>query len=282
VQRGGGRPGLAASKETECGKGTPVGRCEAARIPVTDYRLEVAGPEPRAVHVITATAAASSASGAAGSTSGATGSASGTSGSASGATGASSRTAGSATIAEAPAPVRLAGEGWEGVRVAAARDAVVVWPLQPGAALRYRVPRGQAVTHVVLDAPAAAGGTARVTARVTARIDGDACAVEVVAGTGAGALPAQPLIITLDAACAVTLDAERPPDVAWPIDAADLGDGGGLGTAHVAPPAPHPAYRRSHRPARGCCGAQAAPDPTMALVPAVLAALLLRRRRRSC
>jgi MYXO-CTERM domain-containing protein len=134
------------------------------------------------------------------------------------------------------------------------------------------------VTHVVLDAPAAAGGTARVIARP----DGDACAVEVAAGEGAGALPARPLIATLDAACAVALDAERPPDVAWPGDTAEPGATAGLGADHAAPPASHLPYRPSPRPARGCCGAQAAPDPTMALLPAVLAALLLRRRRRPC
>jgi hypothetical protein len=35
--------------------GTTRGNCDAARFPVTDYRVEIAGPEPRAVHVIEAT-----------------------------------------------------------------------------------------------------------------------------------------------------------------------------------------------------------------------------------
>jgi hypothetical protein len=240
VSQGGGRPVLVTPRtETECSKSTPRGRCETARFPVIEYRLEVAGPAPRAVHVITATAAGGA--------------------------------------AEVPASAPLAGEGWEGVRIAAARDAVVVWPLRPGAALRYRAPRGRAVTHVVLDAPVAAGGTARVTARP----DGDACAVEVAAAAGAGAVPAQPAIVTLDAACAVALDAERPPDVAWP-DAAAAGAGAAtaLGEDHAGPSAPHPPRLPAHRPGRGCCGAQAAPEPSMALLPAALAALLLRRRCR--
>jgi uncharacterized protein (TIGR03382 family) len=35
--------------------GTERGNCDAARLPVTDYRAEIPGPEPRAVHVIDAT-----------------------------------------------------------------------------------------------------------------------------------------------------------------------------------------------------------------------------------
>jgi hypothetical protein len=35
--------------------GTQRGNCDAARIAVTDYRAEIAGPEPRAVHVLDAT-----------------------------------------------------------------------------------------------------------------------------------------------------------------------------------------------------------------------------------
>jgi len=35
--------------------GTDRGNCDAARFPVTDYRAEIPGPEPRAVHVIDAT-----------------------------------------------------------------------------------------------------------------------------------------------------------------------------------------------------------------------------------
>ena len=36
-------------------EGTVRGQCYAARTPVTTYKLELAGPKPRAVHVITAT-----------------------------------------------------------------------------------------------------------------------------------------------------------------------------------------------------------------------------------
>jgi hypothetical protein len=41
--------------------GTPRGNCDAARFPVTDYRVELPGPTPRALHVIDATAAGAAA-----------------------------------------------------------------------------------------------------------------------------------------------------------------------------------------------------------------------------
>jgi len=56
---GGYAPTLGRTALKDCFKeGTPRGNCDAARFPVTDYRVEIAGPEPRAVHVIDATAAA--------------------------------------------------------------------------------------------------------------------------------------------------------------------------------------------------------------------------------
>lgn len=41
--------------------GTERGKCDAARVPVTDYRVEIDGPSPRAVHVLEATAKAGNA-----------------------------------------------------------------------------------------------------------------------------------------------------------------------------------------------------------------------------
>ncbi|HEU4734007.1 MAG TPA: hypothetical protein VFT22_39215, partial [Kofleriaceae bacterium] len=115
--RGGHAPVLGKTDLKDCFKeGTQRGKCDAARFPVTDYRVEIAGPEPRAVHVLEATG-----------------------------------TAGAATSA------RISGDGWTGVRVQGTREAVVVWPSAPGEGLRYRAPKGKAVTHVVLDAPQAGG-----------------------------------------------------------------------------------------------------------------------------
>ncbi len=216
LRRSAGTPRLVPSTEKECPqqKLALKGRCEAARFPVTDYRLEVAGPAPRAVHVI------------------------------------------SATGGDAPAPVALDGDGWQGVRVTAARDAVVIWPRVRGAALRYRAPRGKAVTHVVLDAPTA-DGTAHTT-RLTARPDGDACAVEVAAG--AGAIPGRPVIAVLDDACGIAADPPRPTQ-------------GAIVVTTDPPPSPVPPPPRS-----GGCGQTAALLSLIAIP--IGAGLLWRRGRR--
>jgi hypothetical protein len=163
---GGKGPVVGRTTHKDCFKeGTTRGNCDAARFPVTDYRVEIAGPEPRAVHVIEATDAK-----------------------------------GGARHSD------ISGPDWTGVRIGGTRDAVVVWPNKPGRELAYRAPRGKAVTHVVLDAPAASGK-----ATVSARPDGDSCAVTVAPG---GTVPAQPIVVTLNDACAVTADLEEPNGVA--------------------------------------------------------------------
>lgn len=49
----GGRPAIGRTSVKDCFKeGTPKGRCDAARFDATDYRLEVPGPTPHAVHAI--------------------------------------------------------------------------------------------------------------------------------------------------------------------------------------------------------------------------------------
>jgi MYXO-CTERM domain-containing protein len=56
-------PTLGKPAQKDCFKdGTERGKCDAARFPVTDYRAEIAGPAPRAVHVITATGTRTTAS----------------------------------------------------------------------------------------------------------------------------------------------------------------------------------------------------------------------------
>jgi hypothetical protein len=55
-------PTIARTALKDCFQpGTKRGNCDAARFPVTDYRVELAGPTPRAVHVIDATGADASA-----------------------------------------------------------------------------------------------------------------------------------------------------------------------------------------------------------------------------
>jgi hypothetical protein len=136
----------------DCYKGgVDQGKCEAARFPVTDYRLVVAGPEPRAVHVISTTA-----------------------------TNTQVKT------------TKLDGESCSGVRISGSRDAVVVWPEAPRG-FSYRVPRGRAVTHVILES-----------ASVVTRPDGNDCVVTASAG---GTAP--PSIVTLDESCQASSDPER-------------------------------------------------------------------------
>ena len=205
-------PSVGRTQRKDCFKeGTTRGGCDAARFPVTDYRVELAGPDPHAVHVIDATGARGAAQ-------------------------------------NHP----ISGEGWAGVQIQGTRDAVVVWPTQPGHALAYRAPKGKAVTHVVLDAPAADGK-----ATVTATPAGDACAVTVAAG---GTLSAQPVFVTLDDACAVTADPAEPSGVSAE------GKPNLVRSKHTV--------RRS-----GCCGAQATPGSPLAMS-ALILALLGRRRRR--
>ena len=59
---GGRAPTVGRTALKDCFKeGTKRGNCDAARFPVTDYRVELAGPAPRATHVIDATGATGSA-----------------------------------------------------------------------------------------------------------------------------------------------------------------------------------------------------------------------------
>lgn len=55
VAKTSGQPAIGRTAMKDCFKeGTPKGRCDAARFEATDYRLELAGPTPLAVHAISA------------------------------------------------------------------------------------------------------------------------------------------------------------------------------------------------------------------------------------
>jgi hypothetical protein len=196
----------------DCYKETvPKGQCDAARLPVTDYRVRIPGPAPAAVHVISATGKQA-----------------------------------------APAMATpLAGEGWAGVALSGLRDATIVWRTSGSGPLAYSAAPG---THVILDALDAS-------ADITAKPDGKGCAVRVGSG---GKLPARPLVVTVDAKCGVTLDAEAPAASAH-----------GTRAPHTSAPA---ATARS--PRSGCCGAEAAPGSASAMT-LVVGAILARRRRRA-
>jgi hypothetical protein len=216
VDRSGGAPTKSAPSAKDCFvEGTKRGSCDAARMPVTDFRITIPGPAPRAVNAIAASGGKL-----------------------------------------APRVTKLGDKTWSGARVTGLRDAVVVWPTEPHQPFSYRVPRGAAVAHVVLDAPESKSGKATI----TATLDGDSCNVSVQAGDDVRARPA---IVVLDDACKVAAD----PDAAAPSKPFSTGA------------APEP-IRKQETPAKrsGCCAAQSTPRPPIIL--SILVALILIRRRR--
>jgi uncharacterized protein (TIGR03382 family) len=114
VVRSSGKAAIGAPTNKDCFKdGIDRGKCDAARFPVTDYRVDVSGPEPRAVHAIVLNDA----------------------------------------HAPAPVITALSGVNWSGASVAGSRPAVVVWRSTAGnGSITYTAPRGARVTHVIFDA----------------------------------------------------------------------------------------------------------------------------------
>jgi hypothetical protein len=203
VQRSGGTPGIGGPSHKDCYKaGTVKGQCDAARFPVSDFRVQIPGPRPAAVHLISAT--------------------------------------GGTPATAAP----LSGQGWAGVKLGGVRDATVIWRTG-GGTLSYSAAPG---LHVILDATD--------TAKLDAKKSGASCAVTV---TGADTGAQKPLSATLDASCNVTLDPEAAAASA-------------VGTK------PARARPGNRSPRSGCCGAEAAPGQSGAMI-LIVAALLLRRRR---
>jgi hypothetical protein len=139
----------------------------------------------------------------------------------------------------------LAGEGWAGVKLAGIREAVVIWRTSGGGTLSYTAPPG---THVILDATDGA--------ILTAKQSGAGC---VVALDDAESGAQKPLVATLDASCTVTPDPEAAAASA-------------VGTT------PARSRPRTRSPRSGCCGAEAAPGQSIAMI-FVVGGLLLRRRR---
>jgi hypothetical protein len=98
-----GTTAINASRFKDCYKqGGPKGQCDAARFPVTDYRVQIPGPTPTAVHVIAVT-------------------------------GDKGPAVNAATVS---------GSGWAGVRVSGLRDATVIWRTRGSGALDYSAPPG--------------------------------------------------------------------------------------------------------------------------------------------
>jgi hypothetical protein len=89
IMKTGGTVALGAPTAKDCykEKDVPKGQCDAARFPVTDYRVRIPGPHPAAIHVISLT---------------------------------------DAKTDSAAKRLKLDG-GWQGIAVSGPRDAVVVW-----------------------------------------------------------------------------------------------------------------------------------------------------------
>jgi hypothetical protein len=209
VARTSGNAKIGQNTGKDCyAEGIAKGRCDAARFPVTDYRVEIAGPHPSAVHVISAT-----------------------------------RTGGTPATAEA-----IKGSGYEGVKLTGLRDATIIWATGGDGAVSYTATPG---THVVLDATEGS--------QITGTKSGNGCAMSVSAGGGA----MKPVVALVDADCKVTLDPEAAAASAIGTKAKGTSRKGG----------------GARSPRSGCCGAEAAPGQSLAMV-LVVGAILGRRRRR--
>lgn len=126
IAKSSGTPQLGHTNLKDCFKeGTVRGQCDAARFPVVDYRLELAGAEPRAIHVISLVDKG----------------------------------------AKAPTSKAIDGTGWSGVSITGVRDSVVVWQTDKADKLSYTAPRGKAVTHVILEGPGTDTGRAITAAK---------------------------------------------------------------------------------------------------------------------
>jgi hypothetical protein len=201
VKLSGGTPAVKTYKGdngSPCSNGT-FGTCTAARFDVGEYAVQVPGPTAVAVHVLDALAAADAPS--------------------------------EAVAIDDPAVTGARvtrGTSRSYVLGSSAKDGAA------GATLAYSVPGDMLARHVVFDAPEDATGTSSVSAHAV----GDACAVTITAGGGAGSFAGRPLVFQLAAAkdgCAATEDKPAPPPGTGPGGGADGGVGADGGPNADAP-----------------------------------------------
>jgi hypothetical protein len=154
----------------------------------SEYRLDVSGPDALALHVVDTQASVSG---------------------------------------SPPAAQLLDGDGFRGVQISDGARSVAVLTAKDrnAASLSYRVPAAGGALHVVVDAPADSNGATDV----RALRDGTDCRVDVTAHQGSGpALSGRPLVLRVDADCAVSDDGEQPaPDPASPGTIDGVGGAGG-------------------------------------------------------
>jgi len=173
--------------------------CDVSRIPSgTEYRLDIAGPEAAAIHVVSA------------------------------------RSGGQAPGAHE----QLSGDGYRGVVVARAGSPVaIIASTKPdgnvATALEYRAPAGG--VHVVLDAPAGDAGLSDV---VATRDGSSCVVSVSARAASSGGYPARPLVIALDDDCAVRDDGNATdPGAMGPgsMDPPTKGEGGEAGDGSSRP-----------------------------------------------
>jgi hypothetical protein len=163
--------------------------CDVSRIASgTEYRVDLAGPMAFALHVIDARGAAASPNGG----------------------------------------DLISGAGYRGVLLEQSpRSVAVITNDTPegvlGNSLVYRVPVGQDVVHVVVDAPVAQDGRSDI----TATRDGDNCRVDVTPYSGASSgFDGSPLIVSLNENCAVVDDGRQQPVTPDPEQPEGMGQAG--------------------------------------------------------
>ncbi|HEY4055786.1 MAG TPA: hypothetical protein VGM39_04230 [Kofleriaceae bacterium] len=235
------------------------GKCTAARFEASAYHVEVAGPEPFAAHLISVTDQRAPAVVAKPLPPG---------------------TIAASTTSTVTTGARSATTSYAGFSLTGPRAATIVWPTAPGGSLHYLGPAG---THVVLDAPNI-GGMSTVK---TTQTNG-ACDVTVTPG---GNVPSLPLIMTLDAKCAFSVDAATPPavsstgpgssesSVASSSDSSSSAGGTAATPSSAAASPSSPSLPTSGHAARaGCCAAS--DGPASPIVLGALVALVGFRRRR--
>jgi hypothetical protein len=150
------------------------GTCDTSRLPSgQEYRIDVAGPQAVAIHVMDAHAAGGA----------------------------------------APTSSVLTGMGYRGVLVvrSTGSTAVIATDKADGApvtSLTYSVPAGSGATHVVVDAPAGDGGRSDV----AGVLDGSNCKMTVTPHAGAtGGFDGHGLVVRVSSSCAVTDDGVVQP-----------------------------------------------------------------------
>jgi hypothetical protein len=170
----------------------PRGSCDLSRLDSgQEYRIDVAGPQAVAIHVIDGHAASEA----------------------------------------APTSTAVSGTGYRGAVVTRGGSSIAVIATDKAdgvapASLTYSVPAGSGTTHVVVDAPAGNGGRSDV----TGVLDGGNCKMTVTPHAGtSGGFDGHGLVVRVSNACAVTDDtaaAVKPPVTTMSTPTTPSGAGG--------------------------------------------------------